>query len=68
VALFADQALLLARVYANVALPGLASGWTVQIGTKYVSEVHALPPGSVLGFAKSMAGPSLLLQICLTTV
>src|SRR2546430_2325318 len=53
VALRADQALLLARVHAKVALPGLASGGAVKIGTKCVSKVHALPPGSVLGVAKS---------------
>src|SRR5882724_2639741 len=68
VALLADQALLLARVNANVALPGLASSWAVKIGTKCVSEVHASPPGVDLAFAKSRAGPPFLLQIRFSTL
>src|SRR5262249_51628369 len=62
-ALRAAQALLLARVNTNIALARLASGRALKIGTKYACEVHTHPPGVDCGFAKSMAGPSLLLQI-----
>src|SRR5262249_36096835 len=67
-ALCADEALLFARMNANVALTCLTSGWAVKIGTKCGSEVHASPPGIDLAFAKSMAGPPLFLQIRVTTV
>src|SRR5262249_19666351 len=51
------------RVNTNIALARLASGRALKIGTKYACEVHTHPPGVDCGFAKSMAGPSLLLQI-----
>jgi hypothetical protein len=56
------------RVNTEVALPDLASGWAVRIGTKCGGEVHAPPPGVDVAFAKSRAGPSLLLRIRFTTL
>ena len=69
-ALGTDEPFLLTRVHANVALAGLASGRTRQIGAKYGRGVHDYPPP---GYAwkrakKRMSGPPFLLQANRTTL
>jgi hypothetical protein len=65
----ADEPLVLARVEANVALAGLASGRAPQIGAEYACGVHGGPPGVVGEHAKrSLSGLTFSLPANLTTV
>src|SRR4029453_18978806 len=67
----AKEALVLARVDANIALAGLASGRALQIGAEYSGGVHdASPLLALLGGMprRSMSGPLFSLQTNLTTV
>ena len=70
VALGTQEPLVLARVDADVALAGLASGRTRQIGAAYRCGVHDDPPPGVVGehAKRSMSGPPCSLQANLTTV
>src|SRR6266446_4044566 len=67
----ADEALLLARVDADVALACLSSGGTDQIGAECACGVHDVSPLLALLASmprKSMSGPPFSLQAHLTTV
>ena len=69
VALRADEALVLARVDANVPLASLSSGGARQIGAACGCGVHDDPPGVAWQHARrSMSGPLFSLQVSLTTV
>ena len=68
-ALRADEAFVLARMDANIALAALASGRTRRIRAECGGGVHACPPSSVGERTKrSMAGPPFSLQVRYTTV
>jgi len=64
-----QEPLVLARVDADVALAGLASGRACQTGAECCRGVHACPPCLALTYAKrSMAGSLFLSQPIRTTV
>jgi hypothetical protein len=64
-----DEAPVLTRMNANIALADLASGWTCQIRAACRCGVHACPPSSVGERPKrSMCDPPFILQANLTTV